>query len=189
MSLSTVCLVLAVVGCAEANPMQWNRRLQAVHSDACKAACPKVTDLVSAVDSVGDDPAKIIQAMCPYEATVSCVYQKSECQDAETAGMAEIVAQMPCMCACPTLGTKEKAGELSKAAGDEPTAEQCKGIFNCVSGTSKCEAVQKEAAADPKASKQMEYCKSTHSAVEASEALTRAPPIALLVLSVTTLFA
>jgi hypothetical protein len=195
MGLNKIVLLLAVATSAEGNLMPWQkvpdlkslvnqvdsngRRLQAAMMSAdCQAACPKIMDFLTALGSMGDagdDMAKMIEAMCPHEATISCIGANDVCQDDGTAEMNELFGMIGCMCACPEIGT------MGEVKDDTPTAAQCK-VLDCVMAApaDKCGAIQKQAETEEDAKKQIASCAGGG---ESSDHAAKVAPFTLLALS------
>jgi hypothetical protein len=124
-----------------------NRRLQAIMSTECKAACPGVEDMVKAMMKAqtgerrlgeGDEEAdpKMMKLNCEHLDALKCSATTKACQDKEpTEEDAKGMEGLDCMCACPKLAT---IGEgMSKICEDEA------GTVGCVASTSACAEIAK----------------------------------------------
>jgi len=215
MSYSTIALLLAVATSTEANLLKQNltvlavatsteanllrqnltlgsllkqstysngRHLQVVTSAECQEACPKGMDFLETISSDGasvrQDPKKALEVFCPHEPTASCVGSTPACQDEATIKLG-VAGFSGCMCDCPSMA--EGIGLME----DPPTTLQCT-FLNCATGSTKCKAsygVFFEQ--DPSWKKAIKTCASRPE----TSASVQVTPIALLVLSVSALFA
>lgn len=157
------------------------RRLQAaLMSEGCKAACPEVMDFLTAMGSTSEDDAAMMETMCANKATIECIAGAADCQDDGTKEIEEMGPMLGCVCACPAVMTAD-----IKMEGNTLTPEECKAV-SCVKGASGCKAMVDSADADAK--KSMDSCDGDGGS-SSDHAATQAGPFALLVLSVTALFA
>eukprot|EP00746_Dinoflagellata_sp_MGD_P163068 gnl/MRDRNA2_/MRDRNA2_90924_c0_seq1.p1 gnl/MRDRNA2_/MRDRNA2_90924_c0~~gnl/MRDRNA2_/MRDRNA2_90924_c0_seq1.p1 ORF type:complete len:319 (-),score=61.14 gnl/MRDRNA2_/MRDRNA2_90924_c0_seq1:374-1330(-) len=166
----------------------------AMMSPECMDKCPKLTEMMTAMAGIDDsqDMAKVMEATCPHEETLTCLISNDVCKDGNTESFSMIL----CMCACPSMTSM---GEMDN---DAPTADQCKAM-NCVLGAdaSKCGGMQKMSKDDKNAQKAIDNCKANHgdqmtssggsesAQTDASQAAIKAVPAVLLIVSVVAPFA
>jgi hypothetical protein len=195
MGHTTIVLLLAAATSAQGNVMPWQkgsalqsvvkriadskgRRLQAAMMSAdCTTACPGVMDFITEVSQASGDEGTMA-AMCSHLATLTCIATNTVCQDEGSKEITDAAPMMGCACACPAIMTADIEME-----GGTLTAEECE-IVKCVKGEAGCEPVM--ASADADAKKSMDSCDAPPTS---DHAATQAVPFALLVLSVTSLFA
>jgi len=127
-----------------------SRRLQAIMSDECKAACPGVTAYMDMM--MGKTPTKApmegvdagtasLLAMCDHMEAMTCAGKTEACQDktaedakAEEEGVFTTDA-FDCMCKCPKLSLASDPAKMCPAKAD---------IIGCMSGESKCAGTMKK---------------------------------------------
>jgi len=161
------------------------RRLQAFLTPECIKECPKVEDFLKALmtaEDLGEDPPmeKTIAMYCPHEEAISCIIATKVCQDESSSEM----AMLPCMCACPGIGSLSDI-----KTGVSPTSEQCTAI-NCVTvdHSVECASLVAQGAGDSGMTKVISDCTGSTKAT-ADMAPTRAAPVVTMVLSVLALVA
>lgn len=173
MSFATIFGLLAVATSAEGNLVPWQktpalaplvkqiadingRRLQSKWgSPECTEKCPKAADLLMEMASLGqagDDMNKIMEIMCPYADTVTCM--ETNVAVCTAAGEEQTMAGMtvfPCLCtlktACPASWEPLISGEEMT---DPPSPAQC-AAMTCLLGEPKCEPTLEAIPAEDKA--------------------------------------
>lgn len=119
-----------------------SRRLQAIMSDECKAACPGVTAYMDMM--MGKTPTKApmegvdagtasLLSMCDHMEAITCSGKAEACQETTTEdAKAEEEGDtdaFDCMCKCPKLALASDPAKMCPAKAD---------IIGCMSGESKC---------------------------------------------------
>lgn len=123
------------------------RRLLAIVSDECAAACPGVGDLLSfmmttSTASTTAPPEGTLSgemmALCDYADTVVCVSTTAACKDPVPEGSEpteeEDTSMMKCACACPSVG---------KASDPQKMCPEKDAIVGCLTGQSSCKSIVK----------------------------------------------
>jgi hypothetical protein len=127
-----------------------NRRLQAIMSDACAAACPGAEDLVKMIMEMataettpppaGVDENVGMVAMCPYIDALICVGTTPDCQDEEP-DPEDDPAAVKCFCDCPDLVASLapiEHGDFGELCGNKA------GTIDCIESKSSCAKMKED---------------------------------------------
>jgi hypothetical protein len=122
-----------------------NRRLQAIMSEECKAACPGTEAMLKAMMDLQKEAgggtrrldahmnAAQMKLYCDHMDALTCVAANKVCQEEGATQDADGQAKFECVCACPKIIDIEK--DPSLVCNDKA------GTVGCISSTSKCSAM------------------------------------------------
>jgi hypothetical protein len=122
-----------------------NRRLQAIMSEECKAACPGTEAMLKAMMDLQKEAgggtrrldahmnAAQMKLYCDHMDALTCVAANKVCQEEGATQDADGQAKFECVCACPKIMDIEK--DPSLVCNDKA------GTVGCISSTSKCSAM------------------------------------------------
>lgn len=128
-----------------------SRRLMAITSEECKAACPGAMELAQAMFKMmtaettpppdGMDPnVAMMMQMCDMVDTLVCVGTTPACQDEEP-DPDDDPGAMKCLCACPDLvpaAASAEQGDVKAMCNDKS------GTIDCATGNDSCASLMKE---------------------------------------------
>lgn len=123
-----------------------SRRLQAIMSEECNAACPGVQDMIKGMMEAataettpapeGVDPGMAsMLAMCDYADAVICAATESACKDEGAPESEDDPGMLKCFCSCP---------DLALAEDPEKMCPKKDALVSCMKSTTECAPMIKQ---------------------------------------------
>lgn len=122
-----------------------SRRLQAIMSEECAAACPGVQDMLKGMMEMataettpapeGVDPGvAAMMAMCDYADAIVCAATESACKDEGAPESEDDPGMMKCLCSCP---------DVALASDPKKMCAKKDAIVKCMTDTAECSSLVK----------------------------------------------